>query len=257
MTGVGLQGCRALVTGSSSGIGRVIGLALAGAGVDVAFNYRTNQDGAEAAAEAARAHGVRATALEADCADPAANRRLVADAAQSLGGLEILVNNVGEFVFKRLRRHTAEEFERIIAGTVGTTFHATQAVLPHLRRAGFGRVVNIAAAGAETAMGGLREGAHLAGKAGVVSLTRSYALEEAWTTPAGGITFNAVSPGIIEQRETARAAALERQDRQNPTGRPGTGEDIAEAVLFLCRRESSFINGAVLAVTGGWQGNLG
>ena len=253
----GIRGCRALVTGSSGGIGRQIALGLAMAGVHVAFNYRTNRDGAEAAAAAARAYGVRTYVFGADCADPSASRRLVEEAAAAHGGLEILVNNVGEFAFKRLRQHPPEEFERIIAGTVGTTFHATMAALPHLRQAGFGRVVNLGAAGADTAMGGVREGPHMAGKAGVISLTRTFALEEARTTPAGGITFNAVSPGIIEQRDISREAALGMQDKDNPMNRPGTSADIVDAVLFLCRRESSFINGAVIPVTGGWQGNLG
>ena len=253
----GLRGCRALVTGSSGGIGRVIGLALARAGVAVAFNYRTNRDGAESAAGLARGFGVAAHVFGADCADPQQSRRLVESAAEALGGLEILINNVGEFAFKRLREHDADEFDRIIAGTVGTTFHATMAALPHLRRAGFGRVVNLGAAGADTAMGGVREGPHMAGKAGVISLTRSFALEEARSTPAGGITFNAVAPGIVEHRDTPRADALALKDKDNPMGRPGTGEDITDAVLFLCRRESSWVNGAVIAVTGGWQGNLG
>lgn len=252
-----LHGCRALVTGSSGGIGRHIALTLARAGVHVAFTYHTNQAGAEAAAAEARDYGVQAYVFGADCADPDQSIRLVADAAAALGGLQILINNVGEFAFKRLRAHSTEEFERIIAGTVGTTFHTTMAALPHLRRAEFGRVVNLGAAGADTAMGGVREGPHMAGKAGVISLTRSFAQEEAKTTPSGGITFNAVSPGIIEHRDTPRAAALELRDKDNPMNRPGTGEDIADAVLFLCRRESSWINGAVLAVTGGWQGNLG
>ncbi len=253
MPGSGLQGCRALVTGSSGGIGRHIALGLAGQGADVVFNYKANREAAEASAERARALGVRAAALGADCARPEQARALVQAAADALGGLEILINNVGEFAYKRIRDHTPEEFERIIAGTVGCTFHATMAALPHMREARFGRVVNLGAAGADTAMGGKREGPHLAGKAGVVSLTRTFALEES----GYGVTFNVVSPGIVDDRELTREQALALRDRQTPVGRPGTSADIVDAVLFLCRRESSFINGAVIAVTGGWQGNLG
>jgi len=249
----GLAGCRALVTGSSGGIGRHIGLGLARLGVHVAFNYRSRAEAAQAAAEAATQLGVRGLALGADCAEPGQVRDLVARAAEGLGGLDILVNNVGEFAYKRLRAHRPAEFERILAGTVGATFHATMAALPHMRRGSFGRVVNLGAAGAEQAMGGLKEGPHLAGKAAVVSLTRSFALEEA----GHGVTFNVVSPGIIDDRDLTRREAIRRQDRGSPVGRPGTSEDVVDAVLFLCRRESSFINGAVIAVTGGWQGNLG
>jgi NAD(P)-dependent dehydrogenase (short-subunit alcohol dehydrogenase family) len=248
-----LTGCRALVTGSSGGIGRHIALGLARLGADVAFNYRSNREAAEAGAEEARRLGVQSVALGADCAVPEQVRGLVAAAAERLGGLEILINNVGEFAYKRLRSHRPAEFERIIAGTVGATFHATMGALPHMRRAGFGRVVNLGAAGADQAMGGRKEGPHLAGKAAVVSLTRSFALEEA----SYGVTFNVVSPGIVDDRELSREEAVRRQDRSAPVGRPGTSADVVDAVLFLCRRESSFINGAVIAVTGGWQGNLG
>lgn len=247
------HGRRVLITGSSGGIGRHIGLAFARLGADVAFNFHTNREGAEAAAGEARRAGVAAVALGADCADAHAAHTLVASAAEALGGLEILVNNVGEFANKRLRDHSLEEFERIIRGTVGATFHATMAALPHMRRAGWGRVVNLGAAGAEHALGAWHQGPHMAGKAGVVSLTRSFALEEA----RQGITFNVVSPGVIEDRELSREEAAGRRDRRNPVGRPGTSADVVDAVLFLCRPASSFINGAVLTVSGGWQGNLG
>jgi 3-oxoacyl-[acyl-carrier protein] reductase len=252
MAGQGIAGLRALVTGSSGGIGRHIGLGLARAGADVVFNFRTNEAGALAAVEEARRAGVRSAAFRADGTRREEVRSLVEQAAAFLGGLDILVNNVGEFAFKPLREHTDEDFERIIAGTVGTTFYATMAALPHMRRGGFGRVVNLGAAGADTAMGVRHEGVHLAGKAAVVSLTRTFALEEA----RGGITFNVVSPGIVEDRDLPREVAETLRDESNPVGRPGTSFDVVDAVLFLCRRESSFINGAVIAVTGGWQGYL-
>ncbi len=247
------RGRRVLVTGSSGGIGRHIGLAFARLGADVAFNFHTNREAAEGAVAQARRWGARAVALGADCAEPGAAQGLVASAADALGGLEILVNNVGEFANKRLREHSLEEFERIIRGTVGATFHATMAALPHMRRAGWGRVVNLGATGAEVALGAWHQGPHMAGKAGVVSLTRSFALEEA----RQGITFNVVSPGVIEDRELSREEAAGRRDRRSPVGRPGTSADVVDAILFLCRPESSFVNGAVLTVSGGWQGNLG
>lgn len=247
------HGRRALVTGSSGGIGRHVALALARLGADVAFNFRTHRDAAEEAAAAARRLGVRAVALGADCADPGQVAALVSGAADALGGLEILVNNVGEFANKRLREHSPDDFERIIAGTVGATFHATMAALPHMRRSGWGRVVNLGATGADAALGAWHQGPHMAGKAAVVSLTRSFALEEA----RQGVTFNVVSPGVVEDRDLPRDDAGLRRDRRSPVGRPGTSQDVVDAVVFLCRPQSSFINGAVLTVSGGWQGNLG
>lgn len=245
-----LTGKRALVTGSSGGIGKHIALGLARAGADVVFNYKSHRAAAEEAAEIARGFGVRAFVLGADASHRDEVRRLVGDAATAMGGLEILINNVGEFAEKKLRDHTDEDFERIIAGTVGATFYATMAALPHLAEAGWGRVVNIGAAGAEVALGRRGIGPHLAGKAAVCSLTRSFALEESHH----GITFNVVNPGVVEERDLSRQEAETRKDKKNPVRRPGTSADVVDAVLFFCRPESSFINGAILNVTGGWQG---
>lgn len=247
------RGRRVLITASSGGIGRHVALAFGEHGADVAVNFHTHADAGEAVADAVRALGVRAVALGADCVDPAAARCLVARAAEALGGLEILINNVGEFANKALRDHAIEDFQRILDGTVGATFHATMAALPHMRQAGWGRVVNLGATGADAALGAWHQGPHMAGKAAVVSLTRTFALEEA----RRGITFNVVSPGVVKDRELTREEAARVRDRRNPVGRPGTSQDVVDAILFLCRPDSSFINGAVLTVSGGWQGNLG
>lgn len=245
-----LAGKVALVTASSGGIGRAIALALARAGADVAVNYHRHAAAGEAVAEDIRRLGVRAACIGADGTQRDQLRALVAGAQQQLGTVDILVNNLGEFAYKPTADHSDEEFERIIAGTVGATFYATLAVLPGMRARGWGRVINLGASGAEHALGSRREGPHLAGKAAVVSLTRTLALEEG----RRGITFNVVCPGIVNDRGLSRAEAEHRRDRDSPVGRPGTSEDIADAVRFLARPGSSFINGATLEVTGGWYG---
>ena len=244
-----LSGKAALVTGSSGGIGKHIALALARAGADVAVTYRTNRAGAEAVAAGIRELGVRAVVLGGDATRPEDCRRWVAETVAAFGRLDILVNNVGEFAYKLTREHTDEEFERIIAGTIGTTFYCTMAALPHMKARGWGRVVNIGAAGAERAAGRRKIGPHLAGKSAVVSLTRTLAMEEA----EHGITFNAVLPGVIEDRELSREEAWRRPDRYAPIGHPGTSQDVADAVLFLVSPRSWFVNGAAIAVTGGWE----
>lgn len=245
-----LGGRAALVTGGSRGIGRCIVLALAAAGCDVVVNYRRERIAAEAVAAQARGMGVHALAAAADCARREEVVSLVETAAAACGRLDILVNNVGEFAFKPVREHTPEELDRIWAGTAGATCWASLQALAWMRRGGWGRVVNLGATGAATAMGRRNIGPHLAGKAAVVSLTRTLAIEEGH----GGVTFNTVSPGVVEDRELSRADALALASRQNPTGRPGTSEDVAAAVLFLCSDAASFINGCDLLVAGGWQG---
>jgi 3-oxoacyl-[acyl-carrier protein] reductase len=245
-----LAGRVALVTGSSGGIGRVIALTLARAGADVAINYHTHPDAGRQVAEEAEALGVRAAAFGADGADSAQVRAMVAAVLAHFGRVDVLVNNVGEFAYKPAFRHTDAEFDRIMAGTAGATFYATMAVLPGMRRRRWGRVISIGASGAQHALGSRNEGPHLAGKAAVVSLTRTLALEEG----RRGITFNVVCPGIVNDRRLTRAEAERVRDPSSPVGRPGTSEDVADAVRFLARPSSSFINGAVLEVTGGWYG---
>jgi 3-oxoacyl-[acyl-carrier protein] reductase len=244
-----LLGKRALVTGSSGGIGPHIALALAKAGADVAVNYRSNQVGAELVAEKIRATGRLSVVLQGDVTRLEDCEALVQSTVAALGGIEVLINNAGEFAYKLCRDHTPAEFERIIASTVGATFYCSMAALQHMRRAGFGRIVNLGAAGAERAGARPKIGPHMAGKAGVVALSRALAIEEGQS----GVTVNVVSPGIIKDRELTREEALHMTDATAPVGRPGTSEDVVDAILFLVSPRASFVNGAVLEVTGGWE----
>lgn len=243
-----LEGRRALVTGSSRGIGRHIAIGLARAGADVAVHCVRDRAAAEDAAAEVRRAGRKAFVVQGDATRSEDCARVVREAANGLGGLEILINNVGVFAYKPVREHSASEFEQIIAGTVGATFHCTMAALRWMREAGWGRVVNIGAAAAERAGGRAQIGPHLAGKAAVVSLTRTLAREEA----GYGVTFNVVNPGVVADRDLSRSEALKLPDRDTPVGRPGTSEDIVDAVLYLCSPRASFVNGAVLLVSGGW-----
>jgi 3-oxoacyl-[acyl-carrier protein] reductase len=245
-----LAGRVALVTGSSRGIGRHIALGLARAGCHVAVNYKTSRGAAEEVAAAVRQLGVQASAFQADCARAGEVRRLVARVEEAFGRLDVLVNNVGEFAHKPVLDHTDEEFERILFGTVGATFWASTAALPGMRARGWGRIVNLGAVGADHAGARRNIGPHLAGKSAVISLTRTMALE--WG--GFGVTVNAVSPGVIEDRELTREAAEGLRDPGNPVGRPGTSQDVVDAVLFLASPRASFINGACIDVSGGWRG---
>jgi 3-oxoacyl-[acyl-carrier protein] reductase len=244
-----LAGRRALVTGSSGGIGSRIALALAEAGADVAVNYRTNRAGAERVAAQVTEFGRRTVVLEGDVTRREDCAALVEGTVSALGGIDILVNNAGEFAYKPCREHTAEEFDRIIASTVSATYYCSLAALIHMRRQRWGRIVNLGAAGAERAASRKNIGPHMAGKAGVVALSRALAVEEG----PFGVTVNVVCPGMIRNREIRREEALALVDQTAPVGRPGTSDDIADAVLYLCSPQASFVNGAVIAVTGGWE----
>ncbi|HHW09389.1 MAG TPA: SDR family oxidoreductase [Firmicutes bacterium] len=244
-----LVGRKALVTGSSRGIGAVIATRLAAAGADVAVNYNTGKEAAEKVVEKAKGLGRRAVALPGDVTVPEDCRRLVAETVEKLGGIDILVNNAGPFAYKKVRDHSPEEFEQIIRGTVGAVFYCSLAALEYMRPAGWGRIVNLGAQGAERAAARVNIGPHMAGKAGVVALSRCLAMEEG----PFGITVNVVCPGYIKNVNLERSEARRMKESIAAVGRPGTSEDVADAVLFLVSPEADYINGAVIGVTGGWE----
>ena len=243
-----LEDRAALVTGGSRRMGKVIALALARAGADVAVTYRTHEREALAVCAAVEKLGRRSLALRGDLTRPADCRRVVAAAARRFGHLDILVNNVGEWIVKPVRETRLGEWREVLDSNLTATYLCSQAALPHMQKRGWGRIINLGAAGAYRAHGTARMAAFYAAKAGVVAFSKSLARE----VGRYGITVNVVSPGVIEDPERPVAEARRRKDKETATGRPGTGADVAAAVLFLASDEAEFITGDVLGVTGGW-----
>ena len=232
----------ALVTGSAAGIGRAIVLALAREGFDVAVHYRTSQEAAEETRADAEALGVRAVLLQADVTDRDAATALVADAQRELGGLRVLVNNVGNYVYTPLDHLTFEEWDDVLATNLEATFTTCRAALPFLRDAGGGRIVNLGYAGAQNIVARPNIVAYAIAKTGVTLLTKAIARAEA----AHGITANVVAPGVIESSRTQPL-------REIPVGRPGRVEEVASAVLYFVSPEAEYVTGQVLEVAGGWN----
>ncbi len=234
----------ALVTGSASGIGRAITLALAREGFDVAVHYRTSHAEAEATRTEAEALGVRTVLLQADVTDREAATALVEEAHRELGGLRVLVNNVGSYVHTPLEELTFEEWDDVLATNLEATFTTCRAVVPLLREAGGGRIVNLGYAGAQDLVARPNLVAYAIAKTGITLLTKAIARAEA----ANGITANVVAPGVIESSRTLPL-------REIPMGRPGRVEEVASAVLYFVSPEAAYVTGQVLEVAGGW--NLG
>lgn len=243
-----LEGRAALVTGGSRRMGKVLALALAEAGVDVAITFRTRASDADRVVSAIRAKGRRSVALRADLTRPAECRRAVDAAARRLGRLDILVNNVGEWIVKPVEDTPLEEWREVLDSNLTATYLCSKYALRHMRRNRWGRIVNLGAAGAYRAHGSARMAAFYAAKAGIVAFTKSLARE----VGRDGITVNVVSPGVFKDPELSRAHARRRRDLETAVGRPGTGADLAAALLFLVSEEAEFITGDVLSVTGGW-----
>lgn len=233
-----LRGKIAAVTGGGRGLGRSIALALASEGADVAFSYRQSRAGAEAAADEVRSLGRRALALPADARVPGEIAGFVGEAAERLGGLDVLVNSAGVFRRTPLDTLSEQELDEAFDVNVKAAVLASRAAAPFLGRRDGGVIVNVAS------MGGLRPWpnhvAYCASKAALIMATQVLAL-----ALAPRIRVNAVAPGILEPPGAA-AGLLAKV----PLGRFGSHSDAVEAVLFLATA-SGYTTGDVLHVDGG------
>ena len=227
-----------MVTGGGRGLGSALVRALAEAGADVAFSHRESRRGALEAAEAVRQLGRRAFTAAADARVPGEITAFVDEAAASLGGVDILVNNVGVFRRIPLEDMTEEALDEAFDVNVKAAVMASRAAAPHMRARGGGAIVNVAS------LGGLRAWpshlAYCASKAALLMATRCLAL-----ALAPQIRVNAVAPGILEP-----PGAEETVRRKIPAGRFGTHAEAVEAVLYLLG-SAAYTTGDVLRVDGG------
>lgn len=230
----------ALVTGSAKGIGKAILLALAREGFDVAVHYKNSELEAETTRQEAEALGVRSIKLQADVTQPEEAQRLVSAAASELGGLHVLVNNVGDYLKTPIEKCSPQEWQRMLDSNLNATFYVTQAAIPHMVRAGFGRVVNIGFAGAQNLLARPGITAYVIAKTGVILYSKALAKQLA----RQGITVNVVSPGIAEN-------SISKPIEEIPMGRLADLEELARAVLFFVRE--GYVTGQVIEVSGGWN----
>lgn len=250
MLSVDLMGKTALVTGSSTGIGRAIALALARNGADVAIHYRQSADAANEAAEAVRAAGRRCVVVQADLSRKAEVQRLFAQVEAAFGPrLDILFNNAGSLVSREPTAVMKEEtFDRVVAVNLKSCFLCSQAAIPRLAD-GTGRVVNTTSVAARNG-GGPGAGVYAASKAAVSCFTKNLARELA----PRGITVNAIAPGVIQTPFHERFSTPELMRafaERTPLGHNGVAEDCVGAALFLVSPEASFITGETIEINGG------
>jgi len=226
----------ALVTGAAGGIGSAISRRLMDADVEVAL------------LDTAAPTEARALNLAADVSKPEDIQRAVAAVGDHFGALHIVVNAAGVCPRTQFDDITPEEWERVLAINLTGPFLVAHAAMPALRRAGWGRIVNIASLGGQ--VGGIAVGAHyVASKAGLVGLTKTLALLGA----PYGITANAVAPGVIDTEMTRQASAEQAKSylARIPLGYIGEAKDVAEVVAFLCSDGARYITGSVIDVNGG------
>ena len=256
-----LAGKSAVVTGSTSGIGRAIAEAFAREGANVMLNGF----GDAAQIEALRAgiekdHGVKARYHGADMSKPAEIRALVAEAERAFGAVDILVNNAGIQHVAPIDQFPDERWDAIIAINLSSVFHATKAALPGMKHRRSGRIINIASAHGLVASP--NKSAYVSAKHGVVGFTKTAALE----TGEEGIRVNAICPGFVHTplvqtqiEDRAREAGVSLEDAarniilaQQPTKEFVTVEQIAAMALFLAGDGAAQVNGASFSIDGGW-----
>lgn len=241
----------AIVTGGASGMGKATALRLAREGRAVAI-FDIDGDGAQTVAAEIATAGGKAFAVKADISDKTQIATALAETHAALGPVTILVNNAAVENFCPVLDIDEDNWDRIMDVNLKGVFLLTQAVLPDMLAAGWGRVINISAYGAQ--IGALDMAHYTASKGGVIAMTRSLAVE----LGPKGVTVNSVSPGFIDTPMARRAIAgskfaipAAQLVAGYPIPRLGLPEEIAAACCFLASEDAGYITGQVLGVNGG------
>lgn len=240
-----LEGKVAVVTGAARGLGRAIALKLARDGADVSV-WDLNLEGAEETARMIREEGRRSIACGGNSANPADIAKAVEATHAELGQITILVNNAALSPFVFWDDITEQIWDDLMAINMKGPFLCCKAIIPDMRAAGTGRIINISSSSAQAGSG--FHAHYAASKGGVIGFTKGLAIEFAGT----GITANNVAPGFVNT-EGLRAAPLEvdKVAAVSPMKKPGRPENIAAAVAFLASDDADYVTGHTLSVNGG------
>ncbi|WP_042457472.1 SDR family oxidoreductase [Neobacillus dielmonensis] len=242
----------ALVTGGASGLGKKTAMLLADKGYQLVINYRQSESEANSLAKDLSNHyGTKNIAVQGDVVNKEDCIRLVNETLSTYESVDVLIHNAGPYIHERktMADYSFGEWDYLIQGNLSAVFYLSKLVIPVMRRNKWGRIITMGYDRVETAPGWVYRSAFAAAKTGLVSLTRTIAIEEAQY----GITANMVCPGDIthDWKEKNIKEALDNLHAGNEMQRQGTGEDIARVIAFLIDERSDLITGSVIPVTGG------
>lgn len=241
----------AIVTAGSKGIGRKVTEGFLKRGCAVTVNYRSDETRIEQLKREWKSYSERLQFIQGDITKKEDIKNIFNQAIDKFGRIDYLINNAGPYIFerKKLVNYDDHEWYEMIEGNLSSAFHFLKLTIPVMRRQQFGRIITYGFQDAEQTPGWPYRSAYSAAKVGLVSLTKTIALEEA----EHGITANMVCPGDIvgKNKELSIDETRNSHDPITPIGRSGSGEDIARVIVFLCDRDSDMITGSVVSVAGG------
>jgi 3-oxoacyl-[acyl-carrier protein] reductase len=246
-----LNGKVAVVTGASKGIGAAIAKGFATEGASVVVNYASSKEGADRVVNEITKNGGKAVAVQANVAKKTDIERLFAEAKKAFGKIDILVNNAGVYEFSPLEEITEEQFNKMFNLNVLGLILTSKESLKHFGTAG-GSIINISSIASTNAPA--TGSVYSATKGAVDTITKSLAKE----LGPRNIRVNAINPGMVET-EGVQAAGFgengmrEQIEAQTPLGRIGQPEDIAPAAVFFASKDSAWITGETLSITGGYR----
>lgn len=249
MEGKFLQGKVAVVTGASRGLGRAMALALGDAGAKLALSGRNREKLAETQ-QIAKQKGIESEVFITDVREEEQVAKLEKDVASRFGGAHILVNNAGTAVRKNLADFSLEEWKLVVGTNLTGAFLVTRAFIPHMKKARWGRIINITSIMAHVGSPG--RGAYCASKSGLLALTKCLALE----LVADNINVVAISPGFYETDLTAPLRADAQKNAAlmaaTPAARWGKPDEIGSLARYICSDGAGFMTGTDILMDGGW-----
>jgi 3-oxoacyl-[acyl-carrier protein] reductase len=241
----------AVITAGSKGLGKKVAERFLREGRSVTVSYRSDLAKVEQLNKEWADFSGQLQFVQGDITKKEDIENIFNKAMERFGRIDYLINNAGPYIFerKKLVEYTDEEWHEMISGNLTAVFHFLKLTIPVMRKQRFGRIITYGFQDAEQCPGWMYRSAFSAAKVGLVSLTKTVALEEA----EYGITANMVCPGDIvgEMKEADIETARKVKDVHTPIGRSGTGEDIARIISFLCEDDSDLITGSVVSASGG------